>query len=272
MNILRNLWNNVNRPLPAWLTLTLILGASAVAAVPTYTGQIAAYTTTAGTVPLTVKGASTGTANLANFNNSSGSNLANIDYLGDVTAVGGTFSGGLSVSGGKLYVTNGGILQTSGASTNLMQPIALDGLGAVSLRACCSLSGIGSTGPLESTTTTTATPGPVPPCFGFSGNACPYATEHIVHGIITDTYSGSCTAHTTCTMTNGGVAGQTLTGAAVFTSASTYVCSGIDENTNALLVALPASGTGFFYATYNAANSTISGSTAASIVTLCEGH
>lgn len=68
----------LNRPLPGWLTLVLIMCGTAIAGTPTYYGYLTAIAGTSTTTPVTIKAAASQSAALANVQNSSGSTIAGI--------------------------------------------------------------------------------------------------------------------------------------------------------------------------------------------------
>ena len=104
MNILRNLWKSVNRPLPGWLTIVVLCTAVAGAAVPTYYGKLSAYGGAADT-PVVVTANASQSADILDVQTYSGANILKIDsspnlYLGSQVSE--------KITDGGLYFTNSG--------------------------------------------------------------------------------------------------------------------------------------------------------------------
>lgn len=181
-NVIKNLLRLIGKPLPAWLTLFLIMGAAAgaTAILPIFATGTAAFGPGGlidfGTADSTVT--SPGPSDPTLFNKG-GSNLAliapnnqNVNVYNCTTATCNTSAQSLTAQFG------------AGAQTDNVPVYAVPT-------------------PVGTGVVFSPTPGPLPPCYKPNGSTCP-ASMHAVWGQLTATTTGVCSNNSNCALRNAG--------------------------------------------------------------------
>lgn len=232
---MKTFWSKVNKPLPGWMTLVLICGAlSANAAVPLYTGRVvAAASASPSAVPLTVAAASAQFADVADFCSTlaCASKYAWIDSAGSLNALAASPSASFSGQNGPVVVAQAtgaptaqpgnvdinGFLLVKGAeimvaagTTNVIPASAGQPFNVSNAANTENNLQVNNNGGVQATTTGSSTLGFLSPVYTAAGAS----TVGTLHGVLTTcAFAGT----TSCTVT--------LTGAAVFSSITSYTCA-----------------------------------------------
>lgn len=266
-----NIWSKINKPLPGWLTLMLLCGVAVSAAVPTYTGIIvAAASASPSAVPLTVAGTTSQFANIAQVCQASScndpyffvGNTGQVEAIVTPSASPGVIpviqptnlpSPQSAVAGAISFkVTNGDVTfggNGTAAGFNIFLGAGGTNIVPESSSQPFQFANAANTNnnvrfPDANGVMTEASPGAtltyVPPTYTAAGAAVA-STLHGVFG--TDSITTPCT---TPIPTLCGVFTETLSGAAVFASSTSYSCSAINTSptANGVVVIFPSNVSG----------------------------
>jgi hypothetical protein len=225
------------------------------------------------------------------YTSTSGSvELTNGDFVGPIFLLGGAGGSGYAFS--SITISCAGISGANGFDIANLSPTAImTGNSSANVGFCGNTTAAGTVGGggasgwsisnpsgttaqfngvAEAVTTATTTPGPLSPCFTANGSTCSSpGTQHHVQGHVSTTINGNCSTLTECATV---IISVTLSNAAVFTSQTTYECSGNDADHNILLYVTPVSGTQFTFGFFNSTNSTIAGGSNVDLLYNCEGY